>query len=177
MVGLAALLINILTINVEIINVVLGLTIAISAGFRLWRWHTPGIWQVPLLWSFYCGLWLINLGFLLYALSFISATTPVILAIHCWAIGGIGVITLAMMARVSLGHTGRNIHTPPRSVVWVFGLVIFATVSRVLLPIVLPEYYRLSVMLAASGWMAAFGLFCITYWPILSKPRIDGSPG
>jgi uncharacterized protein involved in response to NO len=177
MVGLAALLINILTVNVEIINVVLGLTIAISAGFRLWRWHTPGIWQVPLLWSFYCGLWLINLGFLLYALSFISATTPVILAIHCWAIGGIGVITLAMMARVSLGHTGRNIHSPPRSVVWVFGLVIFATVSRVLLPIALPEYYRLSVILAASGWMAAFGLFCITYWPILSKPRIDGSPG
>jgi len=82
-----------------------------------------------------------------------------------------------MMARVSLGHTGRNIHTPPRSVVWVFGLVILATVSRVLLPIVLPEYYRLSVMLAASGWMAAFGLFCIAYWPILSKPRIDGSPG
>jgi len=177
MVCLAALLINILTVNLEVINVVLGLTIAISAGFRLWRWHTPGIWQVPLLWSFYCGLWLINLGFLLYALSFISATTPVILATHCWAIGGIGVITLAMMARVSLGHTGRNIHTPPRSVVWVFGLVILATVSRVLLPIVLPEYYRLSVMLAASGWMAAFGLFCITYWPILSKPRIDGAPG
>ena len=177
MIGPAALLINILTINVEIINIVLGLTIAISAGFRLWRWHTPGIWQVPLLWSFYCGLWLINLGFLLYALSFILAATPVILAIHCWAIGGIGVITLAMMARVSLGHTGRNIHTPPRSVVWVFGLVIFATLSRVLLPIVLPEFYRLSVMLAASGWIVAFGLFCITYWPILSKPRIDGTPG
>ena len=177
MIGLAALLINILTINVEIINLVLGLTIAISAGFRLWRWHTPGIWQVPLLWSFYCGLWLINLGFLLYALSFILAATPVILAIHCWAIGGIGVITLAMMARVSLGHTGRNIHIPPRSVVWVFGLVIFATLSRVLLPIVLPEYYRLSVILAASGWIVAFGLFCITYWAILSKPRIDGTPG
>jgi len=177
MVCLAALLINILTINVEIINAVLGLTIAISAGFRLWRWHTPGIWQVPLLWSFYCGLWLINLGFLLYALSFILAATPVILAIHCWAIGGIGVITLAMMARVSLGHTGRNIHTPPSSVIWVFGLVIFATLSRVLLPIVLPEYYRLSVMLAASGWIVAFGLFCMVYWPILSKPRIDGTPG
>lgn len=177
MVCLAVLLINILTINVEIINVVLGLTIAISAGFRLWRWHTPGIWNVPLLWSFYCGLWLINLGFLLYALSFILAATPVIFAIHCWAIGGISVITLAMMARVSLGHTGRNIHTPPRSVVWVFGLVIFATLSRVLLPIVLPEFYRLSVKLAASGWIVAFGLFCITYWPILSKPRIDGTPG
>lgn len=174
---LAALLINILTVNAGILNAVLGLTITLSAGFRLWRWHTPGIWQVPLLWSFYCGLWLINLGFLLYTLSFLAGSVPVILAIHCWAIGGIGVITLAMMARVSLGHTGRNIHTPPRSVVWIFGLVIFATLSRVLLPIVLPEFYRLSVMLAAGGWIAAFTLFAIVYWPILSQPRIDGTPG
>ncbi|MBF4992224.1 NnrS family protein [Methylophilus sp. QUAN] len=177
MVCLAALLINILTVNAGILNAVLGLTITLSAGFRLWRWHTPGIWQVPLLWSFYCGLWLINLGFLLYTLSFLAGSVPVILAIHCWAIGGIGVITLAMMARVSLGHTGRNIHTPPRSVVWIFGLVIVATLSRVLLPIVLPEFYRLSVMLAASSWIAAFTLFAIVYWPILSQPRIDGTPG
>lgn len=177
MVCLAALLINILTVNAEILNAVLGLTITLSAGFRLWRWHTPGIWQVPLLWSFYCGLWLINLGFLLYTLSFLAGSVSVILAIHCWAIGGIGVITLAMMARVSLGHTGRNIHTPPRSVVWIFGLVIFATLSRVFLPIVLPEFYRLSVMLAAGGWIAAFTLFAIVYWPILSQPRIDGTPG
>lgn len=177
MVGLAALLLNILTMNTDTLNIVLGLTIAISAGFRLWLWHTPGIWQVPLLWSFYCGLWLINLGFLLYAMSFVVPDISVILAIHCWAIGGIGVITLAMMARVSLGHTGRNIHQPPRSVVWIFGLVIFATLSRVLLPIIFPELYRLSVMLAASGWIVAFTLFTIIYWPILSKPRINGSPG
>lgn len=177
MVCLAALLINILTANAEILNTVLGLTISVSASFRLWRWHTPGIWQLPLLWSFYLGLWLINLGFLLYALSFLLPSISVILAIHCWAIGGIGVITLAMMTRVSLGHTGRNIHNPPRSLVWIFGLVIFATLSRVLLPIVLPDFYRLSVMLAASTWMAAFTLFTIVYWPILSQPRIDGTPG
>lgn len=177
MVCLAALLINILTIDTEVSNMVLGLTITVSAGFRLWRWHTTGIWKVPLLWSFYCGLWLINLGFLLYALSFIASNISVILAIHCWAIGGIGVITLAMMARVSLGHTGRNIHTPPRSVIWIFSLVMLATACRVLLPLVQPELYRLSVMLAAASWIIAFGLFFIAYWPILSKPRIDGLPG
>lgn len=177
MVCLAALLINILTMNDETLNMVLGLTITLSAGIRLWHWHTPGIWQVPLLWSFYCGLWLINLGFLLFAASFFMSRVPVILAIHCWAIGGIGVITLAMMARVSLGHTGRNIHTPPRSVNWIFGLLVLATLCRVLLPIMLPAYYTLSVMLAATGWIAGFTLFCISYWPILSKTRIDGARG
>lgn len=177
MICLAGLLMNILTTNAEIVNEVLGLTISLSAGFRLWRWHTPGIWKVPLLWSFYCGLWLVNLGFLLYAISFFTYDISVIFAIHCWAIGGIGVITLAMMARVSLGHTGRNIHTPPRSVVWIFGLVIFSALSRALIPIALPELYRLSMMLSAGGWIAAFTLFVITYWPILTKPRIDGTSG
>lgn len=177
MVCLVTLLLNILTINAAVANVVLGLTISLSSGFRLWRWHTPGIWQVPLLWSFYLGLWLITLGFLLFALSAAEAGVSVILAIHCWAIGGIGVITLAMMARVALGHTGRNIHQPPRSVIWVFRLVIAAALCRALLPLALPPFYRLSVMLAATCWIAAFAVFAFSYWPILSRPRIDGTPG
>lgn len=177
MVCLAALLINILTKDAEILNAVLGLTISVIGGFRLWRWHTPGIWKVPLLWSFYSGLWFINLGFLLYAISSFTYEISVIFAIHCWAIGGIGVITLAMMARVSLGHAGRNIHTPPRCVSWIFGLVIFSAISRVFIPIALPELYRLSIMLSASGWIAACSLFTMTYWPVLSNSRIDGAPG
>ncbi|MDP8567415.1 NnrS family protein [Methylophilus aquaticus] len=177
MVALVALLINILTLDAEKANVVLGLTIALLSSFRLWRWHTPGIWRVPLLWSFYCGLWLMNAGFFIYALSFLNPGMSQILAIHCWAIGGIGVITLAMMARVSLGHTGRNIHTPPRSVHWIFGLIMLSALCRVLLPLIHPEIYRLSVMLAATCWIAAFALFCVTYWPILSQPRTDGMAG
>lgn len=177
MVALAALLINMLTFNTDSGNVMLGLTISIAAGFRLWRWHTPGIWQVPLLWSFYLGLWLINLGFLLLALSVVLPDISLILAIHCWAIGGIGVITLAMMARVALGHTGRSIHQPPAGVTWIFGLVLAAAICRALLPMVLPEYYRWSVMLAATAWIAAFSWFAVLYWPVLSQPRIDGTPG
>ncbi len=177
MLALVALLLNILTIDAAIANLVLGLTIAFISSMRLSCWHTPGIWRVPLLWSFYSGLWLINAGFFLYAASFITSSVSLILAIHCWAIGGIGVITLAMMARVSLGHTGRNIHQPPASVFWISGLCIAAALFRVLMPLVLPEDYRISVMLAAGCWIAAFTWFCIVYWPILSKPRIDGTPG
>lgn len=177
MLALVALLLNILTTDTAIANLVLGLTIGFISSMRLLCWHTPGIWRVPLLWSFYCGLWLINAGFFLYAASFITSSMSLILAIHCWAIGGIGVITLAMMARVSLGHTGRNIHQPPDSVFWIFGLCIAAALFRVLMPLVLPEAYRISVMLAAGCWIAAFTWFFIVYWPMLGKPRIDGMPG
>ncbi|MGP1717179.1 MAG: NnrS family protein [Methylophilus sp.] len=177
MLSLVALLLNILVADSSMTHIVLALTITTASSIRLWRWHTPGIWRVPLLWSFYCGMWLITAGFLLYALSYTRSGVSLILAIHCWAIGGIGVITLAMMARVSLGHTGRNIHAPPRSVSWIFGLCIAATLCRVFLPLWIPETYRISVMLAAACWIVAFTWFCITYWPILSKPRTDGMPG
>lgn len=177
MLALVMLLLNLLTVESATTNITLGLAIGIGSSLRLWRWHTAGLWQVPLLWSFYCGLWLINAGFFMFALSAMENSISPIFAIHCWAIGGIGVITLAMMARVSLGHTGRNIHAPPRSVSWIFGLCIAAALCRVFLPLLLPESYRLSVMLAATCWIAAFTWFCIVYWPILSKPRIDGSPG
>jgi uncharacterized protein involved in response to NO len=177
MLSLVVLLLNILTADSPVANMVLGLTIATANSLRLFRWHTPGLWRVPLLWSFYSGLWLITAGFFLYALSFTNSGVALILAIHCWAIGGIAVITLAMMARVALGHTGRNIHQPPASVAWTFALVIAATLSRVFLPLLWPEAYRLSVMLAATFWIVAFIWFCITYWPILSQPRIDGTPG
>lgn len=177
MLALVALLLNILSAEHETLNLVLALTITVLSTIRLIGWHTPGVWQVPLLWSFYGGLWLMTAGFLVFGLSFIDHSLPQVLAIHCWGIGGIGVITLAMMSRVSLGHTGRDIHMPPRSVSWLFALAMLATLCRVLLPMLWPEVYRLSLMMAASCWIAAFSGFCIVYWPILSRPRIDGSPG
>lgn len=55
---------------------------------------------------------LIDVGFLLMALlPFFNL--PKLLAIHAFSFGGIGVATLSMMARVSLGHTGRNVKNPP----------------------------------------------------------------
>lgn len=177
MCSLVALLLNILTLDSALASLVLGLTIGTVNSIRLYRWHTDGIWQVPLLWSIYCGLWLINAGFFMFAMSFVIDSLSPILAIHCWAIGGIGMVTLAMMARVSLGHTGRNIHTPPRHLAGIFGLCIAATLCRAFMPILLADFYRLSIMLAAIGWIVAFTWFCIVFWPILSKPRIDGVSG
>ncbi len=36
---------------------------------------------------------------------------------------------------------------------------------------------NLGLKLAASGWTMAFGAFILIYWPILSRPRVDGRPG
>ena len=74
-------------------------------GLRLWRWHLRGIWRVPLLWSLhlaYAWLLLATLGMAAWHLGWLTQPS---LANHALAVGAMGGLTLAMMARVSLGHT------------------------------------------------------------------------
>jgi len=97
-------------------------------------------------------------------------------ALHALTVGGIGCLTLGMMARVSLGHTGRLLEAP-RSVVAAFVLLAAAALTRVVLPIVAPGFYMASLVVAGSLWAAAFALFLIGYGPILTSPRVDGKAG
>lgn len=140
---------------------------------RLVGWYHPRIWQKPLLWSLYIAFLGMCLGFVLYALQpWLGFSHS--LALHGLSIAGVGMMTLAMMARVSLGHTGRNIHQPPKSVNAMFALMVVVFISRAFLPIVAIEHYLLWIMIAQGAWIACFVLFCISYLPMLSKPRPDG---
>ncbi|MES1964461.1 NnrS family protein [Psychrobacter sp. AH5] len=140
---------------------------------RLVGWYHPSIWQKPLLWSLYIAFLGMCLSFVLYALQpWLGFSHS--LALHGLSIAGVGMMTLAMMARVSLGHTGRNIHQPPKSVNAMFALMVVVFISRAFLPIVAIEHYLLWIMIAQGAWIACFVLFCISYLPMLSKPRPDG---
>ncbi len=145
-------------------------------GYRLLDWHTKGIWQKPLLWSLYVSLWLINFGFLLSALQSLM-NIPHTWLLHFFTIGGIGLITLAMMSRVSLGHTGRNIHQPPTLIQGAFMLIVLSLVFRFFLPVFAAQYYVWWVNFSGAFWIAAFALFVYAYAAILIKPRVDGMDG
>ena len=145
-------------------------------GLRLWGWYTPGIWRKPLLWSLYLAYGFIVAGFPLYALSVFTGVTPY-LAVHAFALGGIGLITLGMMARVALGHTGRDVQHPPRAVVWPLALLTASALLRVFAPLLLPGLYSHWIVASQLLWIAAFGVFVALYWPILGRPRVDGRPG
>jgi uncharacterized protein involved in response to NO len=150
--------------------------VAIANGIRLAAWHTRALWCRPLLWGLYLALLAIEAGFVLYALAPWFAI-PRTLALHALAIGGIGLATLAMMARVALGHTGRDIQAPPAVVGPALGLLATAVLARVALPLAAPAHYALAIGLAQAGWIAAFALFLAAYTPILLRPRIDGAAG
>jgi uncharacterized protein involved in response to NO len=119
---------------------------------------------------------LIALGFLMRAIAALLPLPP-FLPLHLMAIGGVGLITLSMMARVSLGHTGRSVHQPPGSVRAILLLVTGAAVLRAGGPLLAPAYYREWVIAAQLAWMLAFALFSVAWWPVLTRARIDGAPG
>lgn len=143
---------------------------------RLADWHTPGVWRKPLLWVLFLGYGSAIFGFLLKALAPVVPLSPY-LAVHAFAVGGIGLMTVGMMARVALGHTGRSIQEPPKVLAPIFGLLVLALVARVVLPLLAPGHYVLWIGLSQLLWLAAFGWFALTYAPILIRPRVDGQPG
>ncbi|HEY3487677.1 MAG TPA: NnrS family protein [Gammaproteobacteria bacterium] len=145
-------------------------------ALRLHGWYTHGILRFPLLWGLHAGYAFIIAGFPLYAASVYFGVLP-FLSVHAFAVGGIGMVTLAMMARVALGHTGRNVHQPPQIVRYVLLALTIATVFRVFLPLLDMGHYRLWIACSQIFWILAFSGFLLTYFPVLMKPRIDGQPG
>lgn len=148
---------------------------ALSHAIRWWGWHERRVWSLPLLWVLYLGYGWVVVGFALKALAAAGQLSP-FLALHAFTVGGIGVMTLGIMARVALGHTGRPLQ-PAKAVVWAFALINLATLARVALPIEAPRWYVPSIALAGGLWMAAFLLFLAVYSPILIQARVDGRPG
>ena len=97
-------------------------------------------------------------------------------AIHALTVGAIGGLTLGMMTRTARGHTGRPLAADgfERAM---FLLIQVAAVVRVFGGIVSPDFYIASVQLSALLWAAALGLYVVRYWPVLTRPRLDGKPG
>lgn len=143
---------------------------------RLKDWYTSAMWRKPLLWVLYVAYGFLVLGFLFKATMPVLGLSP-FLAIHAFTVGGIGLITLGMMSRVALGHTGRNIKDPPTTLSWVFSLLLAAAIVRVIFPLVNTSQYILWIGFSQVLWILAFGLFLLVYSPILLQPRVDGRYG
>ena len=160
--------------NVAVTAALAGLLFTIHA-MRLAGWYTNGIWKKPLLWVLYTGYAGAIFGFLLKTLApFVSL--PPSLALHAFALGGIGMITAGMMARISLAHTGRDIRHHSCWLSPIFISLLVAYVARVLLPMIASGHYLLWLAVAQAAWLIAFALFVWVYSPILITTRVDDMP-
>jgi uncharacterized protein involved in response to NO len=160
----------------SIVTMLLAAIAAVVHAIRLAGWYTPKYWSVPLLWVLHFGYAWITLGFALLALSAAGVGAAANSALHAFTAGGIGMLTLGMMARVSLGHTGRMLE-PARLITLAFVAVSLAAFVRVFLPLVFPDALALGYAVSGVLWMLAFGTFATIYLPILMRPRVDGRKG
>ena len=115
-------------------------------------------------------------GFILRVLSGWLELNPMF-AVHAFTYGGIGMMTIGMMARVALGHTGRDVFNPPKVLNTIFILLFAGSVVRVILPIIFPDYYSILILVSQVLWIVAFIEFVLTYATMLVKPRVDGKCG
>jgi uncharacterized protein involved in response to NO len=147
--------------------------LAVLHGVRMAGWYTPGIWKKPLLWVLYLAYGSLLAGFVLKAAVYLFGISP-FLAVHAFTFGGIGMMTIGMMSRVSLGHTGRNVFEPPAILFWIFAILFVGTIVRVLVPLLDPSHYTVWIGLSQALWIVSFSLFIYLYLPILVRPRADG---
>lgn len=154
----------------------LGLGLAGMAvnGERLLRWWRRAALGHPMLWILYAGYACTALGVGLAGIALAVAPSLLSGALHCIAVGGVGVLTLGMMTRTALGHTGRNLELPPL-MVWAYALMLAATALRLL---AVPAWAGAGLVLVASGtcFALAFLLFAWRYGPWLISTRADGLP-
>lgn len=142
---------------------------------RMVGWWTPRLLSQPLLWVLHLGHAAVGLGLLLHALPALGVavgTGP----LHMITIGGIGMLTLGMMARVSLGHSGRPIQVGTPMAAAFLALAI-AAAARVFGPWLDPARTTTWWWIAAGLWSAAFLTFVVLYARILVSPRADGKEG
>ncbi|QXI26056.1 NnrS family protein [Pseudomonas vanderleydeniana] len=147
--------------------------LAAGHGVRLARWQDRALWRVPLLWSLHLAYGWLALACLVVALWHFGVALNPSLAVHCLTVGAMSGLILAMIARVSLGHTGRALQ-PPSGMTLAFVLLNLACLSRVVLIIFFPLP---ALWLAGLCWTLAFALYAWRYGPMLLRARVDGHPG
>lgn len=149
--------------------------VAIVAGIlvaaRMIGWRTKHAFGSPILWILHLGYAWLAFGLILKGCALLTGFAGEITAIHALTVGAVGSMTIGVMSRAALGHTGRELKVP-RTVVLAYAMINLAAFVRVAGPILTPDAYTDSIVLSGAMWSTAFLLFALIYWPILTRPRI-----
>jgi uncharacterized protein involved in response to NO len=150
-----------------IIAVFAGLLIAV----RMIGWRTENTLASPILWILHLGYAWLAFGLMLKGIALVTGFAGEITAIHALTVGAIGSMTLGVMSRAALGHTGRELKVSAATTV-AYILVSMAAAIRVVGPILSDHFYDESILLSGVIWSTAFLIFTATYWPVLTRPRV-----
>jgi uncharacterized protein involved in response to NO len=141
-----------------------GLAVAV----RLARWRGRATLREPLLWVLHLGYGWLSLGFLLLAFNGFRPVMPETTALHALTVGAIGTMTLAVITRASLGHTGRPL-AAGKATTAIYALVTMAAAARLLAPLT-EDHYLAMLAMSGAAWSSAYALFVLTYASALMRP-------
>jgi uncharacterized protein involved in response to NO len=177
-VALGSLLVLLVADVLQVQGVFLALLASVCAAAHLARWALWQPWKTlrtPIVWVLHAAYLWIPVHLVLRALAVEGLVSPSA-ASHALTVGAIGGMIIGMMTRTARGHTGRPLKADGYEVAC-YVMVLLAAVVRVLLPIAAPAELMNAVIGSALLWSAAFALYTVRYWPVLTRPRIDGRPG
>jgi uncharacterized protein involved in response to NO len=148
---------------------VLAVTLGTVQAVRMARWRVGWALRQPILIALHLGLGMLALGLVLWGLAVLGYGNEVA-ALHVLGIGCVGGMTLAMMSRAALGHTGRSLVAPPPMAA-AYGLMAAAAVLR-WVGSGLDNGYLTAMLMADGLWIAAITLYLIAMWPALTGSRL-----
>lgn len=129
--------------------------------------------KIPILFVLNLGVFLINLElFIEWFNSFNDFFSFSQAGLHLFLAGGLGVVAIGIMTRVSLGHTGRNIHANNWTLV-AYSFILIGAMIRFVVPVLFPEKFLASIHFASGFWTSGFLIFLIVYGKILWSKRVD----
>jgi len=136
---------------------------------HLTRWAGDRTWRDRLVLILHVAYAFVPLGFVLTGLAALGLI-PAGAGIHAWTGGAMGGMTLAVMSRASLGHTGRAL-VATRTTQALYALIVVAALARIL-AVLMPHWTTALIHLAGAAWAATFIGFALTYWNVLARPRV-----
>ncbi len=134
---------------------------------RLARWRGHRTLREPLVLVLHLGYLWLGVGALLLGAALSGLGWDATTALHALSMGAIGTMTLAVMTRAALGHSGRPLRADGWTVV-IYALVTIATAGR----LAVPWWGEGGRLAAALLWGGAYLLFALRYLPVLASPRL-----
>ncbi|WP_119390812.1 NnrS family protein [Taklimakanibacter lacteus] len=140
-------------------------------AIRLARWAGDRTLRDRLVLILHVAYAFVPLGLLLVGVAALLPGFPPGAGIHAWTAGAIGTMTIAIMSRASLGHTGRALVASPVTQV-IYGMIVGGGLLRICASLV-PELAAMLIPVAGLAWAGAFLGFALHYWAILTGPRLN----
>ena len=144
----------------------------LAAAARLSGWRGLALPGQPIVWVLHLGYGMLALGFVLWGLAQLGLGDEMA-ALHVLGIGAVGGMTLAVMSRATLGHSGRAL-VAPGPVALAYALIPVAVVLRWAGSTFPGSFYLPGVLGSGLAWCLAFTLYVVALWPIFVGPRSNG---